>query len=111
MERPRVTRTPDRGDLAGPVAVRIQPHPGGPRDPAGAGQAEVGEGVDHQLLDAVDVTGYGGMAHGHRDDRVAGQLARPVVGDVAAPVGLDHSAPNSDGPTSTWRSWARSPMV
>ena len=63
--------------------------PGQPRQPARPGESEVAEGVDDQLLDGVDVAGNGVVAHGHRDDRVADQLARAVVGDVAAPIRLD----------------------
>ena len=41
-----------------------------------------------QLLDPVHVTGHGTGPGRHRHDRVADQLPRSVVGDVAAPIAV-----------------------
>ena len=45
----------DRGDFARMVAVGIDPDTEGSTQPAGAGQAEIGHGVDEHLLDRVHV--------------------------------------------------------
>ena len=63
------------------------PDAGVTREAAGAGQAQIGEDVDHELLYRVDIEGDGIGAHGHRDDRVPDELAGPVVGDVPTSVG------------------------
>ena len=85
MVRPRLRRTP----MAHSLRRAVDPHARVAGEAAGAGQAEVGAHVDHQLLDAVDVGGRGAGRVGPGQDRVADELARPVVGDVAAPVGAD----------------------
>ena len=81
----------DGRDLAGVLALGIDPDPGEAIEPAGAGQAQVGQRVDHHLLDAVDVRRGVGHASAplarHRQDRIADELARPVEGDVSATVG------------------------
>ena len=52
----------------------------------------VGQRVDQQLLDRADIRD--GVGHpapplpGHGEDRIADELAGPVVSDVAAAVGL-----------------------
>ncbi len=64
----------------------------GQAGPAGRGDVEVGEGGDqdalepahvvHNVVDAVFPPGEG-------DDRIADQLTRAVVGDIASAVGAD----------------------
>ena len=77
--------------LRGRSAVGIDPHAGVAGAAAGAGQAEVGERVDESCSTRAHVgDGVGHAAAplaGHGEDRVADELAGPVVGDVAAPVG------------------------
>ena len=53
--RPRVSRTPMAAILRGSVAVGLDPHARVAVEPAGAGQPEVGQRVDEQLLDRADV--------------------------------------------------------
>ena len=67
----------DRGDL--PLA---RPHSRQPRDGMGP-DAEPGQGIDQRGLDGPDEPVHVGPLH--PDDRVADELPRPVVGDVAAP--------------------------
>ena len=78
-------------------------------------QPEVGQRVDHQLLDRAHVgDGVGHAAPAlarHRQDRVADELAGAVVGDVAAAVGATSSAPTDAGGTSTLPRSARTPSV
>jgi hypothetical protein len=50
-------------------------------------EAERAEAVDQNLLEEAQV-GVQVLVRGERDDRVADELARAVVGDVAAAVGL-----------------------
>ena len=76
----------DGADLAGTVSLGIQPHARVAAEAAGAGQAQIAQDVNDELLDAVNVAGRGVAAHGHRQDRVADELARSVIGDIAAPV-------------------------
>jgi hypothetical protein len=69
-------------------AVSRDPDTGPPVDPA-ARYAEFMEDIDEQRLEAAHV------AHdvdrlGQPQDRVADQLARPVPGDLATPVDVDH---------------------
>src|SRR4051812_6946984 len=52
------------------------------------GDAEVGEGLDDDLFEAVDVGADGEGVVLEADDRVGDQLAWAVVGDVAAAVGF-----------------------
>ncbi len=54
--------------LRGGGPVGVDPHAGMAVERAGAGQAQVGEGVDHQLLDGVDV-----------GDRVGHPAAAPLA--------------------------------
>jgi hypothetical protein len=79
----------DRRDLA-----PVDPHAGEAVEPAGPRQPEVGQRVDDDLLDGMHVGRHRPRPHGHVDDRVPDQLAGPVVGDVAAPVGLDQVGPD-----------------
>ena len=87
---------PDGGDLAGPESSRIDPHAGVALHPARV-EPQAGQHVDEHLLQPPDVGG--GVGHpaaplaGDGEDRVADELARPVVGDLAAPVGLHHLGP------------------
>ena len=64
---------PVRGDPAGEVHAHLDP--------------VVRADADHPLLERADVLPDVGPV-GEIDDRVADDLARAVVGDVAAPVGL-----------------------
>ncbi len=84
----RLARTPMAAILRGRSPVGVDPHArvlAGARQP---GQAEVGQRVDDQLLEAVArAPGPTPACVGHREDRVADELARAVVGDVAAAVG------------------------
>ena len=77
---------PDGGDLA-----IVDPDARELVDGGGAGQAEIGERADEHLLEGVDVRRrVGDTGDGRQgEDRVADELARSVVGDVAAAVGLD----------------------
>jgi len=54
----------------------------------GAAEPEITDCVDHELLDGVDGAG---TARSHRDieDRIADELARTVIGDIATAVGVD----------------------
>ncbi len=65
------------------------------------GEPEVRERVDQQLLDRAHIgDGVGHAAAplaGHREDRIADELTRPVVGDVAAAVGTDQLRTDSFG--------------
>ena len=84
----------DGGDLAGSRAVRVDPDARVVAEPAGTGQAHVGQRVDDELLHRPDV-GAGGARHGrHADDRVADQLAGAMVGDVASPVSSRQLGPD-----------------
>jgi hypothetical protein len=69
--------------------------------PVRAREPEVAERVDDELLDGPDEGDGVGHAAAppprHREDRVADQLAGPVVGDVAAPVGPDEVRPHGRG--------------
>ena len=88
MVTPRLTRMPDRGDLALRAAVvGAQPDAAAAGDPRG-GDAEVGADRDQRLLDPADVVDDLDVV-GERDDRVADQLAGAVEGDLAAAVDVD----------------------
>ena len=87
----RRVRTPMAATLRGFGPSASSQTPGYSPDAGGAGQAEVGQRVDHHLLEAVHVGRSRGRVVGHGDDRVGHQLARAVIGDVAAAVGpLEH---------------------
>ena len=77
----------DGGDLARLVTVVVDPHPGVLGQATGH-DAELGEYVDQQRLDRVDVLERT-LGVGQRQDRVADELPGTVVGDVA-------SAPDGD---------------
>ena len=87
----------DGRDLRGPV----DPHARVAVEPGRTGEPEVGQRVDQHLLDRAHVgDGVGHAAAplaGHRQDRVADELARPVVGDVAAAVGADQLGADASG--------------
>ena len=72
----------DGADLARVRAVGVDPHARVLGEPSGA-DAEGGQRVDDELLDVADVPG-GTELVGDGEDRVADELARTVVGDVAA---------------------------
>ncbi len=75
----------DRGDLARVRPVGVDPHARIVRQPTGAGQAQLGERVDQQLLDRSDVLERA-LRVRERHDRVADELPGAVIGDVAAAV-------------------------
>ena len=93
--RPRDTRTPTAQILRGEAPAGVDPHPGRTLHPSGPRQAEVTERRDDELLQPVHVGGNRPGAHLERDDRVADDLTRPVVGDLAAPVGAHELGPNT----------------
>ena len=77
---PARQRTPIAAILRG-ASRRVDPHAGVAVEPAGAAQAEVGQRVDEQLLDATHVGDRVGHAVAatlarQREDRVADELAR-----------------------------------
>ena len=89
----------DGADLARVLARRVDPHARVAVEPAGVRQAEIGEHVDHELLDRAHVGLRVGQPRRRRtpvlagavlrrqgDDRVADELTGAVVGDVAAAV-------------------------
>ena len=83
----------DGGDLARRRAVGVDPHAWILVLAASPRQPEVGQRGDDDLLQPVHVRRPDGRVVGHGDDRIGHQLAGPVVGDVAAPVGpLEHGA-------------------
>ena len=84
----RTVRTPMAAILRGVGPSASIQTPGYSRHRGGPGQAEVGQRGDHDLFQPVHVGRTGRRVVGHRHDRVGHQLAGPVVGDVAAPVGL-----------------------
>ena len=86
IDRPRVTRTPMAQILRGAGPSGVDPHAGIPVQPPGA-HAELGQRVDHDLLDGVDVARHRPRRGGHVHHGIGDELARPVVGDVPAPVG------------------------
>src|SRR5690606_40179831 len=80
----------DRADLPldqAPPGVGVQPHPGLAVDPP-PGQAVLGDGADHRLLQHPDV-GDDVDRVGQFDHGVAGELPRPVPGDLAPAVDVD----------------------
>ncbi len=81
---------PGDPDANGGDLLVADPDAGPPVDAPGR-DAEVGERADEDLLELAHVSddvADPGAGSGDGDDRVADQLAGPVVGDVAAPVGL-----------------------
>ena len=71
-----------------PSGVLGQPDPRAPPDPTGA-QAVVGEHGDHGLLEPPHVVNNE-HCFGEPDDRVSDELARPMPGDLASAVNVDH---------------------
>ena len=80
--RPPFRRTPMAQILRGFGPVGVDPHARVLGEPAGV-DAEGGERVDDDLLDVADVAG-GVELVGDGEDRIADELAGPVVRDVAA---------------------------
>jgi eukaryotic-like serine/threonine-protein kinase len=79
----------DRGDLAGCGAVgALHPDTGAASDLDGL-DAEFGAGRDERLFEPAYVTD-GVDWHRQANDGVADELARPVPGDAAATVDVDH---------------------
>jgi hypothetical protein len=76
----------DRGDLRLP---HPDPHVLLPLPPLGR-DAKVGEGADQHLLEVLHIAPDIAPVGRKVDDGIAHQLPRPVVGHVAAPVGLHH---------------------
>jgi hypothetical protein len=101
VEGEAVHRTPpgdahtDGGDLPRGVALRIDPHAGHAFHSPAPGEPEVGEYVDDELFDRVDVGRDRAGAARYVPDDVADELSGPVVGDIAAPVGPVHRGPDS----------------
>ena len=87
----------NRCDLARTDAVRIDPDTVVTGEPTGL-DAEVGEDVEKELFDALDVRRS--VSHtaapfpGHGEDRVPDELTGAVVGDVTAPVGGRNGGPH-----------------
>ena len=53
------------------------------------GDAEIGEGLDEDAFEGVDVGGDGEVVVGEAEDGIGDELAGAVEGDVAAAVGFD----------------------
>ncbi len=87
----------DGGDFAGGRAAGIDPDARVLLDRRRSGQADVGQGLDHDLLQPVHVRRSRRRVVGYGHDRVGDQLARPVVGDVAAAVGPREHGPDAGG--------------
>ncbi len=88
VHRPPALEThADGADLARVGSGGVDPHPGIFGETAGA-DAERGEGVDDHLLDVADVAG-GIELVGDGEDRIADELARTVIGDVATAAHRD----------------------
>ena len=86
---------PDGRDLAGPHPFGLDPHAGVAVEAPGR-EAQIGQHVDQQLLHAAHVgrrVRHPAPAPArHGENRIAHQLSRPVVGHLAAPVGLHDRA-------------------
>ena len=95
IDRPRVTRTPMAQILRGAGPVGVDPHARVARPAARRGRPSSAR-VSITTCSIAVRRGAGTErgAGGHVDDRVADQLARPVVGDVAAPVGSHQLGPD-----------------
>ncbi len=83
---------PDRRDLPGCVTVRFDPDARVAIQSSCSGDPDVGERIDHELFDRAHVRdGVGAGAStfaGQGEDRIADELTRTVIRDVAATVGL-----------------------
>jgi hypothetical protein len=77
----------DGADLPRSLSARVEPNPRATWQAPGAGEPEIGERVDEDLFHRVHVGRDRASDERHGDDRVADELARAVVGDVAAAVG------------------------
>ena len=78
----------DRRDLARVRPFGVDPHAGILGEATDAAQAELAQRIDEQLLDSVDVVGRTERVV-DRQDRIADELTRPVIRDVAAPLDGD----------------------
>ncbi len=79
----------DSADLLRLRAVGVDPDARVTAQSARAGDAEIAEGVDDELLEGVHVRWDRAEAEADVEDRVADELAWPVVGDIATPIGVD----------------------
>ena len=83
----------DGSDLSGPDTVRINPDAGVASQTTGC-QPQLGQHVDQQLLDSRHIgrrIGHPAAAPtGNGENGIADQLPRPVIGHLAAAVGLHH---------------------
>jgi hypothetical protein len=91
----------DGSDLAGPFTLRRDPHARVVVHPGGAGQAQVGQRVDHHLFDRAHVGDRVGLVAPapprQRQHGIGGQLPGPVKSDVAAAVGPHQLGPHRGG--------------
>ena len=74
----------DGTDLALAVGVGVQPHTGVAGQSTRTAHTQLLQRVDHQLLDIAHVIG-GPESVVHVQNGISHQLARAVIGDVAAP--------------------------
>ncbi len=79
----RAMRTPMAPTFSSPTQVPVSPAMRAGRD------AVVGTGPDHDLLEVPDVAVDVAPVGGEVEDRVAHDLPRAVIGDVAAPARLE----------------------
>ena len=86
--RPCARRTPIAAILRGVGPADVDPDTRIPAEPSGAGQAELGEGIDQQRFDRHDVAERA-LCVGDREDRIADELPGTVIRDVAAAVDGD----------------------
>ena len=99
MHRPAALQPDtDGADLARLGPVGVDPHSRVLGEPARR-DTEGGQRVDHQLLDVAHMLG-GTQPVGHVDDRVADQLSRAVVRDVATPADADELGADVSGVTT-----------
>ena len=88
VEREPVARDPALDpDADGADLLRADPGPGQPRDPAGL-EAVLAGHPDHHLFEIAHVLVHVAAVRLQADDRVADDLARAVVGHIAAAAGL-----------------------
>jgi hypothetical protein len=105
VEREAVQRAPRAGRAAHGThadgryfawagALGVDPYARVLLDTRGAGQPQVAQRGDDQLLQSVHMGGPSRRLVRHRQDRVHDHLSGPVVGDVAAPVRLLERGPH-----------------
>ena len=73
---------PSDATLRSPIHTPVQPALRAP-------EPEVGADADQRLLEVAQVEVQVALVAREREDRVADELARPVVGDVAAALDLE----------------------